>query len=100
IDSEAVRAYLERCHAGVVRHAEFLNRLDAALGDGDHGDNLVSGFAAVRDALADADLGDPPGMLLRSVGYRLVGSVGGASGPLYGTAFIQAGLAAGSSETI
>jgi dihydroxyacetone kinase-like protein len=100
IDSEAVRAYLERCHAGVSRHAEFLNRLDAALGDGDHGDNLVSGFAAVRDALAGADPVDPPGTLLRSVGYRLVGSVGGASGPLYGTAFIQAGLAAGSAEVI
>jgi dihydroxyacetone kinase-like protein len=100
IDSEAVRAYLERCHAGVARHAELLNRLDAALGDGDHGDNLVSGFAAVRDALASADLADPPGTLLRSVGYRLVGSVGGASGPLYGTAFIQAGLAAGSTEAI
>ena len=82
------------------RHAAYLTRLDAVLGDGDHGDNLVIGFRAVEALLDDLPADTPPGELLRAVGYRLVAAVGGASGPLYGTAFLEAGEAAGDRSTV
>jgi dihydroxyacetone kinase-like protein len=82
------------------RHAAYLTRLDTVLGDGDHGDNLVIGFRAVEAALDDLPPDAAPGELLRAVGYRLVAAVGGASGPLYGTAFLEAGAAAGDSPTV
>ncbi|HEX7171016.1 MAG TPA: dihydroxyacetone kinase subunit DhaL [Candidatus Limnocylindria bacterium] len=93
IDARAALAYVHRCAAVVRRHAPSLTRLDAILGDGDHGDNLLIGFAAVEEALGS----DPPtsvGGVLSSVGSALVASVGGASGPLYGAAFLEAGFAA------
>ncbi len=96
IDVGAARAYLRRCATLIARHSEALTRLDAALGDGDHGDNLRAGFAAIDESLvvhaAEID-GDLPA-LLRSVGATLVASVGGASGPLYGSALMEAGFAA------
>jgi len=93
VDAGAALAYIGRCADIVRRHAGLLTSLDAALGDGDHGDNLLIGFAAVEEALA----ADPPGEVgevLSSVGSALVSSVGGASGPLYGAAFLEAGFAA------
>ena len=95
IDAEAVRAALERCRRVVERHAAYLTRLDAVLGDGDHGDNLVIGFRAVHELLAEMPADATPGELLRAVGHRLVATVGGASGPLYGTAFLEAGARIG-----
>ena len=100
VDGPAVRAALRRCRLVVERHAAYLTRLDAVLGDGDHGDNLVIGFRAVEAMLEDLAPDTAPGELLRAVGYRLVAAVGGASGPLYGTAFLEAGAAAGDSPTI
>ena len=91
----ALRAGLARCGTVVARHAAGLTRLDAVLGDGDHGDNLVIGFRAVDDLLAELPAETPPGDILRAVGHRLVAAVGGASGPLYGTACIEAGFVAG-----
>jgi dihydroxyacetone kinase-like protein len=95
IDSADVRAALGRCRVVVERHAAYLTRLDTILGDGDHGDNLVIGFRAVEAMLEDLPAETPPGELLRAVGHRLVAAVGGASGPLYGTAFLEAGATAG-----
>jgi dihydroxyacetone kinase-like protein len=95
IDATAVRAALYRCRTIVERHAAYLTRLDTVLGDGDHGDNLVIGFRAVDALLAETPADTPPGELLRAVGHRLVAAVGGASGPLYGTAFLEAGARAG-----
>ena len=95
IDAAAVRAGLAGCGRIVSRHASALTRLDAVLGDGDHGDNLVIGFRAVDELLAELPMSTPPGDLLRAVGHRLVAAVGGASGPLYGTACIEAGFVAG-----
>ncbi len=90
-----VMAFVERAAAALVRHETLLDRLDAALGDGDHGANMAAGFSsavtAARAALAERP--DDVGELLRLLGHTLVGSVGGASGPLYGTAFIEAGFA-------
>jgi phosphoenolpyruvate---glycerone phosphotransferase subunit DhaL len=95
VGPSAIRAALGRCRSVVERHAAYLTRLDTVLGDGDHGDNLVIGFRAVDDLLADLPDDTPPGDLLRAVGHRLVAAVGGASGPLYGTAFLEAGAWAG-----
>ncbi len=90
-----VLAFVERAAATLVRHEALLDRLDAALGDGDHGSNMVAGFSAAvpvaRAALVEHP--DDVGELLRRLGHTLVGSVGGASGPLYGTALIEAGFA-------
>ena len=93
IDAGDALAYIGRCADIIRRHADLLTALDATLGDGDHGDNLLIGFAAVEEALA----ANPPmaiGEVLSSVGSALVSSVGGASGPLYGAAFLEAGFAA------
>ena len=77
----------------LLRNRVYLDRLDASLGDGDHGENMSAGFIDARRALAadvpSADIGD----LLRRFGHLLVAGVGGAGGSLYGTAFIEAGIA-------
>jgi phosphoenolpyruvate---glycerone phosphotransferase subunit DhaL len=100
IDAAAVRAALARCEWLVGRHAAYLTRLDAVLGDGDHGDNLVIGFRAVREMLGELPADAPPGEVLRAVGHRLVATVGGASGPLYGTAFLEAGAWIGDAASV
>lgn len=71
---------------------DFLTQLDNEIGDGDHGINMARGFQAVEQklpTLADKDIG----AILKGVGMQLVSTVGGASGPLYGTAFMKAGAA-------
>jgi len=90
-------AYLGRVVRVLQRHRVLLDRLDAALGDGDHGENMATGFRAVLGAGLEAAPTADLGALLRSVGHVLVASVGGASGPLYGTAFIEAGFSLGGS---
>jgi dihydroxyacetone kinase-like protein len=100
LDSKRLRAALERCDRVIARHARHLTRLDTVLGDGDHGDNLVIGFRAVSELLAELPEATPPGEILEAVGHRLVAAVGGASGPLYGTACIEAGFRAGRSPTL
>jgi len=74
----------------VIAHAEELTALDQAIGDGDHGLNMKRGFAAV---LADCDsiAAQPLPKMLHAVGMALVMKVGGASGPLFGTLFMQLG---------
>ena len=98
ITAEDVVAFVERAAATIARHEALLDRLDAALGDGDHGTNMTTGLQAVVRELTDeapAEAAGPldVGALLRRIGHTLVGSVGGASGPLYGTLFIEAGFA-------
>lgn len=81
-------------HAADLIHAERerLTELDAAIGDADHGANLDRGFAAVVDTLPTLAALDA-GAILKSAGMRLISTVGGASGPLYGTAFRRMGKA-------
>lgn len=81
-----VRLIAERVHAA----REELTALDSAIGDADHGINLDRGFQAVLARL-DTLPGDDIGALLKGVGMTLVSTVGGASGPLYGTFFLQLG---------
>jgi dihydroxyacetone kinase-like protein len=69
---------------------EVLTSLDAAIGDADHGINMDRGFAAVRQKLDAAPASDL-GTLFKTVGSTLISTVGGASGPLYGTAFLRMG---------
>ena len=88
-----LRAWIGRAERAIVRHRAQLDRLDASLGDGDHGENMSVGFAdAVRAIGEDAGSRDT-GEVLRGLGQLLVASVGGAGGSLYGTAFMEAGIA-------
>jgi phosphoenolpyruvate---glycerone phosphotransferase subunit DhaL len=100
VDATVIRAAIGRCAASMQRHAAWLTRLDAVLGDGDHGDNLAIGFRAVTAAVEALPADSSPGAILRAVGHRLVATVGGASGPLYGTAFLEAGHRAGDAEVL
>ena len=78
----------------IQANKDFLTELDMPIGDSDHGINLARGFGAVvakLPTLADKDAGT----ILKNVGTTLVSTVGGASGPLYGTAFMKAGAAMG-----
>ncbi|MCI0582862.1 MAG: dihydroxyacetone kinase subunit L [Chloroflexi bacterium] len=100
ISADALRAGFRRARRSIDRHAAALTRLDAVLGDGDHGDNLAIGFRAVDELLDELPASTLPSELLRSIGHRLVGAVGGASGPLYGTACIEAGFRAGTATTL
>lgn len=77
----------------MIELAPELTELDARIGDGDHGINLARGMSLVRDAMAEATEGELAGELLRRSGRVLVSSVGGASGPLYGTLLIETGEA-------
>lgn len=86
--AEIIRAIAMRMEA----EKDFLTQLDNEIGDGDHGINLARGFKSVLDKLPELETGDI-GAMLKGVGMQLVSNVGGASGPLYGTAFMKAGNA-------
>jgi dihydroxyacetone kinase-like protein len=75
--------------ATVAEHRVELIQLDRAIGDGDHGENLDRGFRAVLAAF-EASTPDSPGAVLKLVATTLISKVGGAAGPLYGTAFLRA----------
>ncbi|WP_338678104.1 dihydroxyacetone kinase subunit DhaL [Streptomyces sp. SCSIO 30461] len=74
----------------VSREAVHLTELDSEIGDADHGINMQRGFTAVRAAL-ESDPPDTPGAVLVLAGRQLISTVGGASGPLYGTLLRRAG---------
>lgn len=94
MDAEFFRAWITEIAAVVEAQRDHLTQLDAAIGDADHGINLARGFAAVRAALTDADTPTPASVLMLT-GSTLISKVGGASGPLYGTAFRRAAKALG-----
>jgi phosphoenolpyruvate---glycerone phosphotransferase subunit DhaL len=77
-----------RSSAAVIEeHAATLTKLDSAIGDGDHGTNMNRGFKAVQQRLDGLEAEDFPS-LFKAVGMALIGKVGGASGPLYGSLFL------------
>lgn len=84
--AEIIRAIAARMEA----EKDYLTQLDNEIGDGDHGINMTRGFNAVMDKLPEWENGDI-GSMLKGIGMQLVSNVGGASGPLYGTAFMKAG---------
>lgn len=89
---EIVR-WLERTAVVLHDNKDYLTQLDSAIGDADHGTNMDRGFAKVVEKLptvTDKDIGN----ILKTVGMTLISSVGGASGPLYGTFYMRGGMAA------
>ena len=89
ISSEMIERWLRRCAEVFRAHKDELTALDAAIGDGDHGANMARGFAVVPpklDALTSKEIDG----LFRTTAMTLISTVGGASGPLYGTFFLQA----------
>ncbi|MGW1251496.1 dihydroxyacetone kinase subunit DhaL [Streptomyces sp. NPDC002535] len=83
----------------VDREADRLTELDSAIGDADHGANLRRGFAAVTETLAE-DPPATPGAVLTAAGRQLISTVGGASGPLYGTLLRRTGKTLGDEERV
>lgn len=99
LTSTDLAAWLHRCAALMEAHAEELTSLDAAIGDADHGANMARGFRAV-DGIADDAATGGPAALLKKAGMTLVSTVGGASGPLYGTLLLRMASAAGDAESL
>ena len=92
ITTEDTVRWLQQLAQVLHENREYLTQLDSPIGDADHGINMDRGFKAVMDKLptvANMDIGS----ILKTVGTTLVSTVGGASGPLYGTAFLRAGMA-------
>lgn len=89
-----VVAALRAAAAVVQEHRDELVRLDQAIGDADHGENMKRGFTALLSRL-DAEPPGTPGKVLKLVATTLISTVGGAAGPLYGTAFLRASAALG-----
>ncbi|MGG7159896.1 dihydroxyacetone kinase subunit DhaL [Clostridium baratii] len=92
MDSKKVIEILIKVSEKIDKNKEYLTELDAAIGDGDHGLNMSKGFKAVSDKLRSEE-DDNIGNILKKTGMTLVSNVGGASGPLYGTAFMKASMA-------
>ena len=94
-----VAGWIRRFAAAITENRTYLTELDSAIGDADHGINMDRGFAAVLPKL-DALPGDDIGVAFRTVGSTLISTVGGASGPLYGTLFLQFGIATAGQTSI
>src|SRR6202008_2199411 len=95
----AVRSWLEAFAEEVAANSDLLTQLDSAIGDADHGSNLDRGVTAVGPALEEA-ADATPGVLLKATGMKLVSTVGGASGPLYGTLFLRMSGSAGDAASL
>jgi len=96
VDASGIRAWIEEFARLISINKEKLTELDSAIGDADHGINMDRGMTAVLKALEE----DTPAALLKRTGMTLVSTVGGASGPLYGTAFLRMATAAGDAGEI
>jgi dihydroxyacetone kinase-like protein len=91
--------WLENTAAVMKENKEYLTQLDSPIGDADHGINMDRGFRKVLEKLpsvADKDIGN----ILKTTGMTLISSVGGASGPLYGTFFMRGGMAVDAKEEL
>ncbi len=98
-DAAGTVAAIRAVAATVAEHRVELTHLDREIGDGDHGENLSRGFTAV---LTKLDAGDPktPSAVLKLVATTLISTVGGAAGPLFGTAFLRAATSVGDADTL
>ncbi|WP_105036818.1 dihydroxyacetone kinase subunit DhaL [Cryobacterium aureum] len=100
LDAAWTVRWIRRSAEVLAANRAALNTLDREIGDGDHGENMDRGFQAVLpklDALAE---GTTPGAVLKLVATTLISTVGGAAGPLYGTAFLKAAGAVGAAESV
>ncbi|MGW1543033.1 dihydroxyacetone kinase subunit DhaL [Streptomyces sp. NPDC002309] len=99
LDADFFRRWMTATAASVDREAERLTALDSPIGDADHGSNLQRGFTAVAAAL-EKEAPATPGAVLILAGRRLISTVGGASGPLYGTLLRRTGKALGDAAEV
>lgn len=97
LDAAWARRWIELAAVDIAEQRDYLVDLDRAIGDGDHGENMDRGFKAAVEALGQAQ---PASVaeVLKTVAKTLMSTVGGAAGPLYGTAFLRASKAAGDGE--
>ncbi len=99
VTRDQIVTWLEKTAVVLTDNKQYLTDLDAAIGDADHGINMARGFTKVMEKLptvADKDIGN----ILKTVGMTLISSVGGASGPLYGTFYMRAGTAVAAKEEL
>ncbi|HEX6254567.1 MAG TPA: dihydroxyacetone kinase subunit DhaL [Euzebyales bacterium] len=89
VSTEDITAFIQRFADAVTEHRRLLTRLDSAIGDADHGENMNRGMQAALQRLS----GDDPAAVLKATAMALVSKVGGAAGPLYGTGFLRASKA-------
>ncbi|MFK4759498.1 dihydroxyacetone kinase subunit DhaL [Microbacterium sp. ZW T5_45] len=94
LQTATVQDWITRFGAAVAENREWLTELDSAIGDADHGANMARGMSAVVEKLGTG-ASENIDELLKVVGMTLVSSVGGASGPLYGTFFLRVGAGVG-----
>lgn len=99
LDADFFRRWMSASAASVDREAERLTELDSPIGDADHGSNLQRGFTAVAASL-EKEAPDTPGAVLTLAGRQLISTVGGASGPLYGTLLRRTGKALGEAAEV
>jgi dihydroxyacetone kinase-like protein len=99
LDAPFFRRWLSAATAVIEREADQLTELDSPIGDADHGNNMRRGFTAARTAV-EKEPPDTPGGILIMVGRQLISTVGGASGPLYGTLLRRAGKALGEEAVV
>ena len=99
IDLLRLTAWVREFAWVIGKNAQYLTDLDAAIGDGDHGINMARGMTAVIAALDESPSADMAA-LCKQAGMTLVKSVGGASGPLYGTFFLRMASALGPVDTV
>ncbi len=92
MDSNKVLETIKAIGDKIDAEKDYLTELDNIIGDGDHGINMARGFQMVESKLPSLE-GKDIGTILKTVGMTLVSTVGGSSGPLYGTAFMKAGMA-------
>ena len=97
LDAAWARRWIELAAVDIAEQRDYLVDLDRAIGDGDHGENMDRGFKAALEALGQAE---PASVaeVLKTVAKTLMSTVGGAAGPLYGTAFLRASKAAGDGD--
>ena len=95
VSLEQLTAWLGRFAELVTDQRAYLTELDSAIGDADHGANMARGMTAVMEKIGAGAPAGAADELFKSVGMTLVTSVGGASGPLYGTFFLRMGMTAG-----
>ncbi|WP_028580802.1 dihydroxyacetone kinase subunit DhaL [Desulfogranum japonicum] len=99
VKKEEIVFWLERVAEVMAANREYLTELDSAIGDADHGINMHRGFDKVKASLPEYASGDI-GNILKTTGMKLMSSVGGASGPLYGTCFMRSGMALAGKEEL
>jgi dihydroxyacetone kinase-like protein len=99
LDADFFRRWMTATAASVDREAERLTALDSPIGDADHGSNLHRGFTAVTAAV-EKEAPGTPGAVLMLAGRQLISTVGGASGPLYGTLLRRTGKALGDAAEV